>query len=124
MTVRKTVPKAVPTTKTVPARKPAIAKAPKAIPKTAAMPTTKVLSVPAKDAKPKKVKLIRDSFTMPSFDYALIEALKEKALSGKLAVKKSELLRAGLRALDKLDSAQLIALVSALAVVKTGRPKK
>lgn len=126
MTVRKTVPKAVPSVKPVPARKPTVAKASKAKPKAkkGAMPSKKVVSTPAKDTKPKKVKLIRDSFTMPSFDYDLIDALKEKALSGKSAVKKSELLRAGLRALDKLDSAQLITLVGTLAVVKTGRPKK
>ena len=126
MTVRKIVPKTVPSAKPVHTKKPAVTKVPKAVPKTmkAAMPATKVVSTPAKDAKPKKVKLIRDSFTMPSFDYDLIDALKEKALSGKSAVKKSELLRAGLRALDKLDSAQLIALVGTLAVVKTGRPKK
>lgn len=126
MTVRKIVPKTVPSAKPVHTKKPAVTKVPKAVPKTmkAAMPATKVVSTPAKDAKPKKVKLIRDSFTMPSFDYDLIDALKEKALSGKSAVKKSQLLRAGLRALDKLDSAQLIALVSALAVVKTGRPKR
>ena len=126
MTVRKTVPKAVPSAKPVPARKPTVAKAPKAAPevKKAALPSKKVVSTPAKDTKPKKVKLIRDSFTMPSFDYDLIDALKEKALSGKSAVKKSELLRAGLRALDKLDSAQLITLVGTLAVIKTGRPKK
>ena len=126
MTVRKTVPKAVPSAKRVPARKPTVAKAPKAVPevKKAALPSKKVVSTPAKDTKPKKVKLIRDSFTMPSFDYDLIDALKEKALSGKSAVKKSELLRAGLRALDKLDSAQLITLVGTLAVIKTGRPKK
>ena len=126
MTVRKTVPKAVPSAKPVPAGKPIVAKAPKTVPqaKKAAMPSKKVVSTPAKDAKLKKVKLIRDSFTMPSFDYDLIDVLKEKALSGKLAVKKSELLRAGLRALDKLDSAHLITLIGTLAVVKTGRPKK
>lgn len=126
MTVRKTVSKVAATTKPLPATKPAIAKVPKPTPKNAkaVTPAAKAVPAPAKNAKPKKVKLIRDSFTMPSFDYDLIDALKAKALRGKSAVKKSELLRAGLRALDKLDSAQLIALVGTLAVVKTGRPKK
>lgn len=78
----------------------------------------------AKVEKPKKVKLIRDSFTMPSFDYDLIKALKLKALDAKTAIKKSELLRAGLHALDKLDSKELISIVSTLAVLKAGRPKK
>jgi hypothetical protein len=74
--------------------------------------------------KPKKLKLIRDSFTMPSFDYDLIKALKLKALDSKTVIKKSELLRAGLHALNKLDTKELINIVSTLAVLKTGRPKK
>ncbi len=92
----------------------------------AATPVTKsaVAAAPAKAPKPKKVKLIRDSFTMPSFDYDLIAALKLKALGSKTVLKKSELLRAGLHALAKLDTKQLVALVATLAIVKTGRPKK
>ena len=78
----------------------------------------------AKVEKPKKVKLIRDSFTMPSFDYDLIKALKLKALDAKTAIKKSELLRAGLHALNKLDPKELISMVSTLTVLKAGRPKK
>lgn len=74
-------------------------------------------------AKPSKVKLIRDSFTMPSYDYDLIATLKSRALDNKTVLKKSELLRAGLHALSKLEAQQLIALVSTLTVVKTGRPK-
>lgn len=89
----------------------------------AATPATKPVAS-AKTPKPKKVKLIRDSFTMPSFDYDLIAALKLKALGSKTVLKKSELLRAGLHALAKLDTKQLVALVATLAIVKTGRPKK
>lgn len=122
MTARKTTPSAKP----VPAKKPVVARTAKTPPakvKTAA-PSTKVAATPAKMVKPKKVKLIRDSFTMPSFDYDLIEALKVKGLGSKMVIKKSELLRAGLHALSRLDSSQLIALVGTLAAVKTGRPKK
>ncbi len=79
---------------------------------------------PTKEMKTRKVKLIRDSFTMPAFDYELIAALKSRALGNNTAVKKSELLRAGLHALNKLEASQLVALVSALEIVKTGRPKK
>ena len=89
-----------------------------------AAPSPKPVAAPSNVVKPKKVKLVRDSFTMPSFDYALIGALKLRALGGKAVFKKSELLRAGLHALDKLDTEQLIALVGTLTVVKTGRPKK
>jgi hypothetical protein len=89
----------------------------------AAKPVSKVAATPPKAAKPIKVKLIRDSFTMPSYDYDLIATLKNRALDNKTVLKKSELLRAGLHALSKLEAQQLIALVSTLAVVKTGRPK-
>jgi hypothetical protein len=122
MTARKKTPSAKP----VPAKKPVVARKTKK-PTTkvkAAAPAPKVAGASAKVAKSKKVKLIRDSFTMPSFDYDLIAALKVKALNSKAMLKKSELLRAGLHALNKLDAKQLIALVGTLAVVKTGRPKK
>lgn len=72
----------------------------------------------------KKVKVVRDSFTMPHADYALIAELKKKVSSGGLHVKKSELLRAGLRLLVKSSPAQLKKAVSDLEKIKTGRPKK
>jgi hypothetical protein len=118
-----TARKAPPSTKPVPAKKTAVTKA-QATKVKAVAPPIKAAAVVLKEAKPKKVKLIRDSFTMPSFDYDLIDALKIKALNGKVVLKKSQLLRAGLLSLNKLDSKELIALVGTLAVVKTGRPKK
>ena len=90
--------------------------------------------VPAKDAaKPEKkqkkkadakVKVVRDSFTMPQTDYALIAALKQKALKAGLHVKKSELLRASLQAFAKLNAVQLKRAITSLEKIKTGRPKK
>ncbi|MBU1424613.1 MAG: hypothetical protein KKH12_12510 [Gammaproteobacteria bacterium] len=71
-----------------------------------------------------KVKVVRDSFTMPQADYDLIAALKLKALQSGLHVKKSELLRASLQALSKLTVAQLKRALSGLEKIKTGRPKK
>ncbi len=71
-----------------------------------------------------KVKVVRDSFTMPQNDYALIAELKEKALSSGLHIKKSELLRAGLRLLSNSSAQQFKKLVSGLEKIKTGRPKK
>jgi hypothetical protein len=71
-----------------------------------------------------KVKVVRDSFTMPQTDYNLISEIKQKALKAGLHVKKSELLRAGLQALAKLSTAQLKQTVSNLEKIKTGRPKK
>ncbi|MBI4807907.1 MAG: hypothetical protein HY799_03005 [Nitrosomonadales bacterium] len=71
-----------------------------------------------------KVKVVRDSFTMPQADYELIAMIKEKALNAGLHVKKSELLRAGLQALSKLTAAQLKRTISGLEKIKTGRPMK
>ncbi|QZA76666.1 hypothetical protein K4H28_10015 [Deefgea tanakiae] len=72
----------------------------------------------------KKPKLVRDSFTFPAVDYALIGALKQQALKAGLDVKKSELIRAGLAALVAMDSAQLLNTINSLEKIKTGRPAK
>lgn len=71
-----------------------------------------------------KVKVVRDSFTMPQADYDLIAVLKEKTARAGVHAKKSELLRAGLQALSKLSAAQLQRAVAGLEKIKTGRPKK
>ena len=68
-------------------------------------------------------KPVRDSFTMPEGDFALIATLKARLLAAKRETKKSELLRAGLHALAALDSASLLAALNDLAPVKVGRPK-
>jgi hypothetical protein len=79
----------------------------------------------AKVAAPeKKIKMMRDSFTMPKQEYAAIDTLKARALGMQLAAKKSELLRAGLLALSAMDDASLKMMLSAVPTLKTGRPKK
>ena len=110
-----------PATKAAPARKPVASKA-------AAKPSP-VKPVPKPEKKHKKekksgdkVKVVRDSFTMPQNDYALIATLKEK--EDGVHVKKSELLRARLRLLSILTATQLKKSVADLEKIKTGRPKK
>ena len=76
-----------------------------------------------KVAKPRK-NLVRDSFSMPREDFDLIDALKARALEVKRVAKKSELLRAGLHALNILEAAALAVALDRLMPVKTGRPKK
>jgi hypothetical protein len=73
--------------------------------------------------KEKKPKLVRDSFTIPKNEYEAIDALKARAMAVGTAAKKSELLRAGLMALTRLDNEQLKAALSAVPTLKTGRPK-
>lgn len=75
-------------------------------------------------AKPKKQKLVRDSFTMPELEYeALVETKKAVIRSG-VAVKKSELLRIAIAQLASMDVAQITAALGVLAPVKAGRPLK
>ncbi|MCH6482783.1 hypothetical protein MMG85_04290 [Pseudoxanthomonas sp. LH2527] len=76
----------------------------------------------AADAAP--AKLVRDSFTMPADDFALVAVLKGRALQVQRPAKKSELLRAGLQALSALSPQALAKALDALAPVKAGRPKK
>ena len=84
------------------------------------------VAVASADKKPQKPRpaLVRDSFTMPTADFALVASLRATALGAQRAVKKSELLRAGLHALAAMDAAGLVAMLDRLETVKTGRPKK
>lgn len=70
----------------------------------------------------KKPKLVRDSFTIPKAEFAAIETLKTRAIAMGTSVKKSELLRAGLMALQGLNDAAFKAALSAVPTLKTGRP--
>lgn len=78
----------------------------------------------SKSAKPRKIKLIRDSYAMPEAEYAQIAQLKQRLLGLGESVKKSELLRAGLAQLATLDDAALLAAMAGVERIKTGRPAK
>lgn len=104
---------------TKPAAKRAAPVAKKAAAKTAPAAARVEAKKPAR-----RLRLVRDSFTMPESDIALIAKLKTVALGAQRAAKKSELLRAGLHALAALDAKALVAALDALEAVKTGRPKK
>jgi hypothetical protein len=71
---------------------------------------------------PKKPKLVRDSFTIPKTEFAAIDTLKNRAIALGTSVKKSELLRAGLMALQGLNDIAYKAALSAVPTLKTGRP--
>jgi len=104
------------------ARKPVPAKPVPAKATVAAKPEKK--NKKANGKKEAKVKVVRDSFTMPQNDYAKIAELKQLCLKAGVHVKKSELLRAGLHALGKLSAAQLKQTIAQMEQIKTGRPKK
>jgi hypothetical protein len=77
-----------------------------------------------KQKRVKKEKVIRDSFTMPESDYARLATLKQKCASAGVAIKKSELLRAGLIMLESASDKNLLAAVKSVETIKTGRPAK
>ncbi|WP_199710568.1 hypothetical protein [Noviherbaspirillum cavernae] len=79
---------------------------------------------PTSDAKVKKAKLVRDSFTMPEAEYKLLGEVKRDCLKAGIEVKKSELLRAGVALIRQMDIEQLKAVLAALPALKAGRPKK
>lgn len=70
-----------------------------------------------------KLKMVRDSFTMPADDYSKLDILKSQCLENGIDIKKSELLRAGLIALSKMPPHALINAVKEVEKIKTGRPK-
>ena len=78
----------------------------------------------AKADKARKPKLVRDSYTIPKPEYAVLEALKDRAAKLGRPAKKSEVLRAGLKALAAMEDAGFLACVTAVPAMKTGRPAK
>jgi hypothetical protein len=79
---------------------------------------------PLKKDKPRKIKMVRDSFTMPENDYVKLAELKQKCLEAGVHVKKSELMRAGLLRLSRLNKTALLNAVAQVEIIKTGRPAK
>ena len=73
--------------------------------------------------KVKKVRLVRDSFTIPKDEYLALQKLKERAIGLTKPAKKGELLRAGLLALANMPDAAFLATLAAIPALKTGRPQ-
>lgn len=71
---------------------------------------------------PARPTLVRDSFTMPEQEYAVLLEVKQACLRAGIDVKKSELLRIGVALLGQLDVGALQGVLAALPQLKTGRP--
>jgi hypothetical protein len=97
--------------KTAPGKVPAVKQAPAATRK-----------APAADTVPDSP-LVRDSYTIPAAEYEALLQLKQRCLALGHPAKKSELLRAGLKALAGLGDAALLKAARAVPALKTGRPK-
>jgi len=74
--------------------------------------------------KDKKPKLVRDSFTIPKLEYLILDQLKQRSGTLGTFAKKSELIRAGIKALAEMPDASFLAAVRAVPTIKTGRPLK
>ena len=133
-TARRTTAKkpATPTTANTASKtavKPAVKPAAKPVAKPATQPVTKPVTspkatAPAKPTKEKKVKVVRDSFTIPKTELIQVGEMKKRALTLGVAVKKSELIRAGLSALASLNDAAFKKALASVPTIKTGRPAK
>jgi hypothetical protein len=102
--------------KAAPAKKVAI--------KPAAKPVANAPKVAEKPAKIKKAKMVRDSFTMPKAEFAILDVLKSRAADLKVPTKKTELIRAGIKALAAMNDTAFLAAIAAVPSLKTGRPAK
>ncbi len=108
------------------ATRPARPKPPTTAPKKAPAPAKASPAAPSavKPAKEKKVKVVRDSFTLPKTELLQIADMKKRAMAMGVEVKKSELIRAGLRALSAMTDASFKKALGAVPTIKTGRPAK
>jgi len=96
--------------------------APKKVQTPAAKPDPALESTNA--VKAKKAKLVRDSFTMPDAEYALLAEVKQRCLAGGIAAKKSEVLRAAFLSFAAKSDSTVFKAIKALTPIKTGRPPK
>lgn len=77
---------------------------------------------PEKPVKAKKPKLVRDSFTIPKTEYGVLDELKQRGTALARPVKKSELLRAGIKALAAMNDVAFLVALAEVPAIKTGRP--
>jgi hypothetical protein len=113
---------AAPAAKKVSAPAKPTAKAPTTAP--AKAPAKAPTKAPNKAPKDKKVKVVRDSFTIPKTELLQVSELKKRALTLGVAAKKSELIRAGLFTLASMNDAALKKAMANVPTIKTGRPAK
>lgn len=65
--------------------------------------------------------VIRDSFSIPSIDYDLIELIKKRCLKNGAHATKSEIMRAGLHALMSMSDKDLLNVLDGVVKLKPGR---
>ncbi len=74
-------------------------------------------------AEPPAPTVIRDTFSLPPTDYALLEQLRTRAISLGQVINKSEFVRAGLHALIDMPEPEFSQAIVKIEKIKLGRPK-
>lgn len=114
-------------------KKPAVKAATKAIAPALKKPLVPVAKAAVKavaktekkaEIKIKKIKQVRDSFTMPETEYEVLSQVKKACLKAGFEIKKSDLLRIGVSLIKNLETGKLKTLLAGLTPLKVGRPKK
>lgn len=80
--------------------------------------TKKPVVTPPKEFKEKT---IRDAFTFPPMDHALLAIIQKKALEAGIQINKSEVVRAGLHLLEGMSNKDLAQALGSIEKLKTGR---
>ena len=105
------------------ARKVVVNKSPAVKPATAKIETPPAaIPVVKLEKNTKKHKLVRDSFTIPKAEYTVLDDLKQRAAQLMHGAKKSELLRAGVKALAAMSDTEFLNALKQVPAIKTGRP--
>ena len=73
---------------------------------------------------PQKSSLVKGTFSMPPDDYSLIEKIRTKAAKEGHISPNSEVIRAGLHALDLLEGRELVDMFERLEKMTPGRKNK
>lgn len=94
-----------------------------------AKPATATPVIPVRAAapaaeKPRKIKVVRDSFRIPESEYEVLQALKQRAAQAGRPAKKSEVLRAGVKALAAMGDAAFVTALAAIPATKAARAAK
>ena len=93
-----------------------------ASPEAVAAVEVKAPVLPAKTS-PAEGSVIRENFSLPPADSALIDELRKRVAVQGVLLNRSEVLRAGLAALNALNDAQLGKVAGLVPKMKAGRPK-
>jgi hypothetical protein len=75
------------------------------------------------EKKPKVVKTVKDTFSFPVADHAMIGDLMALLLKNGVKANKSEIIRAGLHALNGLSQEELMDSLEGIDRIPVGRPK-